>query len=365
MSLEQTDRNALLSDDQVEGVTSMLDNLAGSRELFGLRDVRFADLVVKGPIPTYRYVETGLEYVDGLYALCSNHGIIALLREGLGHQFFAFFDDGQALGSFLSGDDVSGIALVGDADGLYVSRNSGLTFLNERRIHPNDGFESIANDHSFESVSAAIHNNYQVSSQAIVYSEPLPDRSLPCENGYYYLPSVGFQIQHYSNSCWAACTAMIYNSYVGPTYDDEYFVNWLAIEYGDSPANERGSSDVKYCLNQKLYTNKFTVFQGHPTYSNAYACIENGVPFVAFLNKINLATWEPYPYVIGHAVTVLGYNPSNYYLCYWDPADDRQNPYPFSLNYYNNYGDIWYYTYLSPYGYLYRLEQTVYKNIWQ
>lgn len=364
MSFEQTERSVLLTEEQVEGITSMLDNLASSREMFGLRGVRFADLVVKGPIPTYRYVETGVEYVDGLYALCSNHGIIALLREGLGHQFFAFFDDGQALGSFLSGDDVSGIALVGDADGLYVYGDSNLTFIASREADFDSGFASISDDGAFTEVSCSIQTIPTAASQAIAYSEPLPDRTQPSPNGYYYLPSVPFCPQEGENYCWAACTSMIYAHYSGTLMDPGDIVGWLAHVYGYDTTQGGYPIDVKYCLDHYLQTNQFRVYEGHPTFWNAYICIESGVPFAAFLQKTRVWTGKIDYSEKGHAVTVFGYNPTNYYLCYWDPAQTQESHSAKALYYYNYNGDTWYYTFHSSTGYVKRLQFTVYRDIW-
>lgn len=325
----------ILTDSQMEQLSSALEDVAPLRETMGLKDVDFTNLYLGSPIPAYEYIENGLTVMNiSYYPLFSAGELVA----------FAMCDE-------LSGSFNTITALVPETKEL-ISANSSQAFVYDRdscyllidgeyhHLVDSEMITESRNDVDKCTPTDDVPCSDSNATQAVPFSDVMP-LAVTATCNVSYVTQNGA-----TNYCWAATVACIGNYLTGKSKNAiEIAQSYWGTNYNKSLDPDKAMDVLKSQYN-KSYTYKANV----PTDSTIYNNLVAGYPLYGRMINPNTAQT--------HAVTIYSYSMTGGYIAIMDP--EYKDGIPVYSKYTSGVG--YRYGYTSPYSgnYMYLCEYCSY-----
>lgn len=307
---------AILSANQMEHLSSALEDIAPLRETLGLKDVDFTDLYLASPIPVYEYIDNSLSKMRISYYPLFSAGELAA---------FAIWDE--------SSDSFSITAALVPETKALISTNSSQAFVYDR-------------DSCFLLMDGAYHHlldSEMVTESRNDLDDCIPADDVPCSdnNALQAVPfsdimplavtatcNVSYVTQNgATNYCWAATVACIGNYLTGKSKT----AIEIAKSYWGTNYNKSLEPSIAVNVLKSQYNKSYTYKSYVPTDSTLYNNLISGYPLYGRMINPNSAQT--------HAVTIYSYSMTGGYIAVMDPE--------------YSYGIVVYSKYTSGVGYRY------------
>lgn len=279
---------SVVSADVCDEIVSELSIYEQNKKFVDMEGVDFFDLDVGEKIFVYEYDELGFQEIAEAYLLFEDQKVVTLAYKTDNAPIQLMTN----LGELIENSDERKFAIVYDANGCHLY--NGFKFKTLALVN-----EPIAGRNKISDATVDEVSNLKLSMVDNTMHLPYVSNAMMARASGDYFCDVVFVQQTQSNLCWAACVAMIVNTYYDLAYTDvlvaqikfnsttdyNHTLNFTSTRIFMNNQFSMGYSHLPYIPSDNVILNNITsgypIIAGFRSSSSSHACVIYGINVMA------------------------------------------------------------------------------------